>query len=240
MADSLPLTGKRIWITGSGRGIGRAAALKLAAKGAAVIVSARTEKEINAVADAIRKSGGQALAVRCDVSDKEQVHALVHKVREQLGSVDVLINNAGIGIFKKVTELAEDEWNAMMDTNLKAAFLCAQAVLPDMMEKNSGHIINVISVAGKQPYYNCSGYCASKYGLLGFTDVLRLEVRKYGIHVTAFLPGATDTAIWGDANVDRSRMMTPEQVADNLVNICCTDRNSMVEEIVLRPVGGDL
>ena len=127
-----------------------------------------------------------------------------------------------------------------MDVNRKGAYLCSHAVLPDMIEKKAGHIINVVSVAGKQPYYSCGGYCASKYGLLGFTDVLRLEMRKHGIKVTAFLPGATDTAIWGDADVDRSKMMTPEQVAEGIVSICYSNPNVLNEEIVMRPIGGDL
>jgi len=240
MAENKPLQDSVVWITGSGRGIGRAAALKLAEKGATVLLSARTQSEIDAVAAEIRKTGGQAHAYCCDVSQKEQVDELVKKASQQVGAIDILINNAGIGIFKKVTELTELDWDAMMGSNLKSAFLCTQAVLPAMIENKAGHIINVISVAGRQPYYNCAGYCASKYGMLGFTDVLRMEVRKYNIKVTSFLPGATDTAIWGQANVDRTKMMSPEDVAEALASVCCSDDNVMIEEVILRPIGGDL
>jgi len=234
------LEGKVIWITGSGRGIGKASAISLAAGGASVVVSARTKKEIDTVAAEIRDQNGNALAIPCDVSDKAQVAGLVNQVKEKWDSIDILVNNAGIGIFKKLINTTEQDWDAMMDINLKSAFLCSRAVLPDMMEKGAGHIINVVSVAGKQPYYNCGAYCASKYGLLGFTDVLRMETRKHGIKVTAFLPGATDTVIWGNANVDRAKMMTPDQVAACLVDICAADARSMTEEVVLRPAEGDL
>ena len=128
----------------------------------------------------------------------------------------------------------------MMDVNLKSAFLCSQAVLPDMIARQSGHIINVVSVAGKQPYYNSGGDCASKYGMLGFTDVLRLENRKHGVKVTAVLPGATSTAIWGDADVDHSVMMRADDVAKVIVLACETKEAALIEEIVVRPQGGDL
>lgn len=234
------LKDKVIWITGSGRGIGRASALALAAEGARIVVSARTQKEIDEVAAEIHAKSGNALALQCDVSDKAQIAALINKVKKKWGAVDILINNAGIGIFKKLINTTEQDWDSMMDINLKSAFLCSHAVLQDMIDKGSGHIINVVSVAGKQPYYNCGGYCASKYGLLGFTDVLRMETRKHGIKVTAFLPGATDTVIWGNAHVDRTKMMKPDQVAECLVTICAGDGRSMTEEVVLRPAEGDL
>ncbi|NOY61328.1 MAG: SDR family oxidoreductase [Calditrichaeota bacterium] len=234
------LQDKIVWITGSGRGIGRAAAMTLAREGAKVVVSARTGEEIKTVVREIESTGGQAIALVCDVTKNEQISNLVEKVKAKWGPIDILINNAGIGIFKKISETTKEDWETMMDVNLKGAFLCSHAVLPDMIEKKAGHIINVVSVAGKQAYYSCGGYCASKYGLLGFTDVLRLEMRKHGIKVTAFLPGATDTAIWGDADVDRSKMMTPEQVAEGIVSICYSNPNVLNEEIVMRPIGGDL
>ncbi len=231
---------KVVWITGSGRGIGRAAAIAMAQESAKVVVSARTGDEIEAVAHEIYSTGGQAIPFVCDVTQSEQISDLVDKVQARWGAIDILVNNAGAGIFKKILETTEVEWEKMMDINLKGAFLCSRAVLTNMLERQSGHIINIVSVAGKQPYYNCGGYCASKYGLLGFTDVLRLETRNFGIKVTAFLPGATDTAIWQDADVDHTKMMAPEQVAEGIVSICCDNPNVLKEEVVMRPIGGDL
>ncbi|HPG41178.1 MAG TPA: SDR family oxidoreductase [bacterium] len=234
------LSEKIIWITGSGRGIGKAAALALAECGARVVLCARSSGEINETATEIHTIGGQVLAIPCNVSDQNQVDALVNRVKQQWGPVDILINNAGVAAFKKIVNTTVQDWDAMLDSNLKAAFLCSQAVLPDMLEKGAGHIINVVSVAGKQPYYNCGAYCASKYGLLGFTEVLRMETRKHGIMVTAFLPGATDTTLWGSANVDRTKMMTTAQVAQGLVNICASEPGCMTEQVIMRPIGGDL
>jgi len=234
------LSGKIIWITGSGRGIGRAAAFALAERGARVVLCARNAGEINETSAQIQANGGQALAIPCNVSDQNQVDALVNRVKQLWGQVDILINNAGVAVFNKIVNTTVQDWDAMLDSNLKAAFLCSRAVLPDMLEKGAGHIINVVSVAGKQPYYNCGAYCASKYGLLGFTEVLRMETRKHGIMVTAFLPGATDTTLWGSANVDRTKMMTPAQVAQGLVNICASEPGCMTEQVIIRPIGGDL
>jgi 3-oxoacyl-[acyl-carrier protein] reductase len=231
---------KIVWITGSGRGIGRAAALTLARRGARVVVSARSQGEIESVAAEAKKSSLSVLPVQCDVTDEGQIKKLVQTVNDTWGPVDVLVNNAGTAVFKKIIDMKESDWDLMMAANTKSAFLCTQAVLPAMIERQQGHIINVISVAGRQPFYNGGGYCASKYAMDGFTQVLRLETRKYGIQTTAFLPGATDTAIWGDANVDRGRMMTPDQVANVIEHICCSDPATMVEDVVLRPIGGDL
>ena len=233
------INGRVCWITGSGRGIGRAIAIALAEKGARVVLSARTESELNETAQDIETSQGKVIAIPCDVFKRADVIRLVKSVNEKWGHIHTLVNNAGTGIFKKIENLSEKEWDEMMDVNLKSAFLCTQAVLPPMLENKAGHIINIVSVAGKTPFLNCGGYCASKYGLLGFTEVLRMEVRQKGVQVTSFLPGATDTAIWGDANVDRKKMMTPEQVASGILSIC-NNSDTMIEEVVMRPMGGDL
>ncbi|MBN2355384.1 SDR family oxidoreductase [candidate division KSB1 bacterium] len=234
------LSGKICWVTGAGRGLGRAMAEALAAAGAQVILSASTTGEIEHVASQIVSKKGKAWAIACDVQNSQDIQQLVRQVKKTWSSVDILINNAGTAVFAKIIDTREDDWDQMMATNLRGAFLCSKAVLPEMIARQSGHIIHVVSVAGKQPYFNCGAYCASKYGLLGFTDVLRLETRRYGIRVTALMPGATDTAIWGNARVDRSRMMQPGQVAETVVALCASDESTMIEEIVLRPIGGDL
>lgn len=229
-----------IWITGASRGLGRAMALALAAEGAKVIVSARDLTTIQKVAQEIADEKGQAFAIPCDVQNSDEINYLVATVKQTWGAIDILINNAGIGIFHKIIDTTETEWDALMATNLRGAFLCTKAVLSEMIARKSGHIINVVSVAGKQAYYNCGGYCASKFGLYGFTEVLRQETRKYGIHVTALLPGATDTAIWSEANVDHTLMMDTTDVAKIVVSICAFNEKAMIEEVVLRPIKGDL
>jgi NAD(P)-dependent dehydrogenase (short-subunit alcohol dehydrogenase family) len=234
------LNGKIVWITGSSRGIGKAAALQFAAKGARVVVSARSVDEIDAIVGEINANGDSALAIPCDVTNNNQIISLVSAVKKTWGDLDILVNNAGIGIFKNILELEEEEWDRMMNVNLKSAFLCSKAVLPAMIEQQSGQIINIVSVAGKQPFENSGGYCASKYGMLGFTDVLRLENRKHGVRVSAVLPGATSTPIWGDADVDHNRMMTADDVAKTIVSLCEINETATIEEVVMRPHGGDL
>ena len=236
----MDLNGKVVWITGSSRGIGKATVSQFAAKGARVVVSARSVNEIDAIVGEINANGDSALAIPCDVTQNNQIVALVAGVKKTWGAIDILVNNAGIGVFKNILELEEDDWDAMMQVNLKSAFLCSKAVLPSMIERQSGHIINVASVAGKQPFENSGGYCASKYGMIGFTDVLRLENRKHGIKVSAVLPGATSTPIWGDADVDHSAMMAADDAAKIIVSLCEIDDAAMIEEVVLRPQGGDL
>lgn len=234
------LSGKIAWVTGAGRGIGRATALSLAQAGAKVVLCSRSQSELDAVAKEITLVNGQALAITCDVSRREEVESLLKQVRDHWGNVDILVNNAGIAVFDKVIHIREEDWDAMMAINLKGAFLCTQAVIGSMIERQTGDIINIVSVAGRTPYFNCAGYCASKFGLLGFTEVLRMETRKHGIRATAVMPGATDTAIWGNADVDRNRMMRPEQVAQAILFVCCTPLEVMPEEIVVRPIEGDL
>jgi len=236
----MDLHGKVVWVTGSSRGIGKATAIQFAAKGAHVVVSGRSLEAVNDIVAEINANGDSAIAVPCDVTREIEVIALVSGVKKTWGPVDVLVNNAGVGIFKSILKLSEDEWDAMMNVNVKAAFLSSKAVLPDMIERRSGQIINVVSVAGRRPYWNSGGYCASKYGLLGFTDVLRLENRKHGVKVTAVLPGATSTDIWGDADVDHNVMMKADDVAKAIVSVCLAEESSLIEEIVLRPQGGDM
>jgi len=236
----MDVKGKVVWITGSSRGIGKAVAQALANKGAKVVVSGRNEDDILRVTGYINANGDSALAIQCDVQKNSDIVNLIEQTKDIWGSIDILINNAGIAVFKKIIDTTEDEWDVMMNTNLKAAFLCTKAVLPDMIEKKSGKIINIVSVAGKQAYYNCGGYSASKFGLRGFTDVLRMETRAHGIQVTSILPGATSTDIWGDANVDHSIMIKQDDVADTIVAVCQAGDSAHIEEIVLRPQGGDL
>ncbi len=238
--SQLELNGKIVWITGSGRGIGRSIALSLAAHGAHVVLSARTISDIEAVAQEITNLGGQALAMPCDVRHADQIRRVVVAVERTHGPIQVLINNAGVAVFNKIVDTSESDWDTMMETNVKGAFLCSQAVLPGMIERKSGHIINMVSVAGRTPYYSNAAYCASKYGLLGFTDVLRMEARKHGICVTALMPGATDTLIWGESGVDNTRMMLADEIAKAVTAVLLTGESAMMEEVVIRPLGGDL
>lgn len=228
-----------VWITGASRGIGKAMAFKIAEQGKSVVVTARNASAVHKVSEQIEQKGGKALALPGDVSQPQVPTQIVEKILKSWGRVDTLINNAGIGVFKPILETDMKEWDETMMSNVRSAFLCSKAILPTMIEQKAGKIINVISVAGQQAFPNCGSYCASKYAMLGFTNVLRMETRQHGIQVTAFMPGATDTAIWGDGDLPRERMLTAEQVASQGALLCDTDPNVMVEKVVMRPIGGD-
>ncbi|MDZ7413964.1 MAG: SDR family oxidoreductase [candidate division KSB1 bacterium] len=241
MAESALTIGKPIaWVTGAGRGIGRAIAEALARKGLRVVLSARSPAQIQAVAAQIQASGGEALPIAADVTKEDELKQLVSQVRERWGPIDILVNNAGVWRFTEVQDVSVEEWQEQLAVNLTGAFLCTKAVLEDMLRRSSGHIVNIISVAGRRPYARCAAYCAAKYGLAGFTEVLRMEVRKKGIRVTAIFPGATDTPGWEADSARRALMMRPESVAEAVVAACLAPPDVMPEEIVLRPVGGDI
>lgn len=238
--SQMDLSGRIAWITGAGRGIGRAIALTLAERGVFVVLSARTIANIEAVAKEITDQGGQAVTMPCDVRHGDQVKRLVGAVERTHGPIEVLVNNAGVMVKDSIIETSEGDWDSMMETNVKGAFLCSQAVLPGMIERRSGHIINMVSVAGQVPFENNAGYCASKYGLLGFTNVLRMETRKFGIRVTALMPGATDTMMWDESGMDSGRMIATAEIAKVVALILESDASAMVEEVTIRPLGGDL
>lgn len=238
----IALENKVVWITGGSSGIGKAAAIGFARAGCRVAVSARSIDTLRFAAEEIAKKTGNRhiAAIECDVSKWEQVEQALAHIADRFGDMDILVNNAGIGRFAPVLETSEQDWDELMDVNVKGAFLCSKAVLPSMIKRKSGHIVNVASVAAIKAFTNCGGYCASKAALLQFTRVLRLETMEHNIRVTAVIPGATETAIWGSANVEYERMMKPEDIAEVIVSACSADPRAVVEEIVLRPAGGDL
>lgn len=228
-------------ITGSTQGIGKAIAKTLLQAGARVVINSRSKEKVQTVVEEFISSAGTILGIAADVGKKNDVLNLVDQVKSKWGTVDILVNNAGIARFTPVPEISENDWDEMLQINLKGLFLCSQAVLPEMIKKKSGYIVNIISVAARKTFLNGGAYAASKAGALAFTNVLREEVRHYNVRVTAVLPGATDTPLWESipGNFPKERMMPPEAVAQAVL-AAVQDPDSMVEEIILRPVGGDL
>jgi len=183
-------------VTGARRGMGRSHALLLAKAGAKVVVSDISLEDCQKVVEEIEKEGGKALAVKCDVSKKEEVDEMLRKTIEKWGKVDILVNNAGIAQFFPFLEMTEEDWDRTLDINLKGYFLCAQSCAKEMAKQKSGVIINIASVAmGQQGvgFPNIVHYCASKGGIVGMTEALAVELAPYNIRVNAIAPGMIET-----------------------------------------------
>jgi 3-hydroxybutyrate dehydrogenase len=189
----MSLKGRGAVVTGGGRGIGRAVARALAEEGAAVVVSARSTKEIEAVAAELVANGHTAHAVTCDVADEASVRTLAEAAAKLLGTVDVLVNNAGIALSNPVKRLPLEEWNRIMAINATGTFLCTRAFIQGMIDRGWGRVINVASVAGLRGGRYIAAYSASKHAQIGFTRALAAEVADQGITVNAICPGYVDT-----------------------------------------------
>ena len=195
MGDRFSLEGRVALVTGASRGIGRAIALALGAAGAAVACAARSRDQVEATAAAITAAGGRALALRLDVTRPADIGAAVEAVRAALGPVDVLVNNAGLTLEKKTTEVTDEEWDTVLATNLTAMFRCARAVAPGMMRLERGKIINVGSMYGIIGVPRYAAYCASKAAVDGLTRSLAAEWARHGIQVNCLAPGYVNTDI---------------------------------------------
>lgn len=187
------LAGRGAVVTGGGRGIGAAVARALAGAGAAVVVSARSADEIEAVAAELRESGGDAWAATCDVADPEQVEALAATAVERLGAVDVLVNNAGFAASAPLASQTLEEWDRLLRVNATGTFLCTRALLPAMVERGWGRVVNIASIAGKVGAPYIAAYAASKHAVVGFTRSVAAEVATTGVTVNAVCPGYVDT-----------------------------------------------
>ena len=189
------LNDKKALVTGGKRGLGRAMALGFADAGADVAICSRTlsDGELEATSEEIRQLGRRSIAIRADVTRKAEVEEMVNQVAEELGGIDVLVNNAGQFIEVSTLKLSEEDWDAVMATHLKGAFLCSQAVAKLMTKQKCGNIINIASVIGIRPILNPGGYDAAKAGLMMFTTSLAIELAPYNIRVNAIAPGFTKT-----------------------------------------------
>jgi 3-oxoacyl-[acyl-carrier protein] reductase len=214
------LKNKNALITGAGKGIGKAIALALAKEGVNVILVARTQEEIDNVATKARSLRVKALAITADVADINSVNSAVEKALAEFGTIDILINNAGIAAFGKFLELEPTDWERIIQVNLMGTYYMTRAVLPNMIERQTGDIINISSTAGLSGNALTSAYSASKFAVLGLTESLMQEVRKHNIRVTALTPStvATDMAKelkLTDGNPDK--VMQAEDMAELII-----------------------
>ena len=187
------LEGKVALVTGASRGIGCAIARALLDEGAHTFLVSRRREAVRKLAAAWNAAGGRAEALSADVTREREVNRLIARVKKRSGRLDILINNAGVFTYKPFEKTTLEDWRSNIDTNLTGTFLCTRAALPLLKRKRGGHILNIISVAGREAYENCSAYCASKFGALGLSRVLAEELRPFGIRVTAILPGPVRT-----------------------------------------------
>ncbi|WP_033541266.1 3-ketoacyl-ACP reductase [Planococcus sp. CAU13] len=217
MAQSLK--GKTAFITGAGKGIGRATALALTEEGVNIGLMARTERDLQAVADELMARGVQAAYAAVDVSSMEQVEAAVAKLTEELGEADILINNAGVGAFGPFLEIDPEQWKRVIDVNLLGMYYMTRAVLPQLIGKNGGDIINISSMSGVKGTAGSSAYSASKFGVLGLTESLSQEVRKHNIRVFALTPSRVITEFSGGTPPEKSeeKFMQAEDIAEYIV-----------------------
>jgi len=216
----MKFTGKVALVTGGGRGIGAEIARSLAGDGALVGVSARTEAEVKAVVDDIVKRGGRAQYFIADLSQADQASALVPRVAKALGPIDFLINNAGIASSAPVLKISLEEWNRIFAVNVTATFLCTQAALPSMLERGSGRIVNIASVAARFGARYIAAYAASKHAVLGFTRCVAAEVAAFVITANAVCPGFVDTEMVSQSvsRIVEKTGMPSEQALDNIKN----------------------
>jgi NAD(P)-dependent dehydrogenase (short-subunit alcohol dehydrogenase family) len=231
------------WITGASKGIGLACSKALAESGRSVIMSARHRDELIKETAELRGQGYDARAVQCDVTNEEDVEWAIKSIKKTYGEgPDILINNAGISPYSDIEEMTPEIFDKVIATNLTGNFLCAKAVLPEMIRRGKGTIIQLLSIASVKAFAGGTAYGASKFGALGFTNALREEVRDKGIKVVAVMPGAVETEAWDEQerNTYHERMMQPEDIAQAIVDILKLPQRTLVEEIVLRPIGGDL
>ncbi len=227
-------------ITGASSGVGKSLAIQLSDAGYRVVLAARSEDKLNAIAEEIQSKGGDSLVVLTDVSQPEQINNLKDRALEY-GDVSVVINNAGLGKFSKVEDVAIEDWDRQLDVNLRASFLVSQAFIPGMKQRLNGTLAFMNSVAGKKGYAHSAAYVASKYGMRGLADSLREELREDNIKVISIHPGAVDTPFWDGTGVNfpREEMLSTHTLAQSIVHAIQSPGNFAVEELVVRRTAGD-
>lgn len=237
-----------ILLTGAGKGIGEAIALDFSQKSQknpsfnpVLILCSRTYNDIAKLAEKCRALGTQAVPIEADIADLDDIDHLIEQTTEEFSTIDCLINNAGVGRFKDLKEMTEDDFDYIMSVNMKGTFFLTQKVFSIMEKRRSGHIFFITSVAAEMAFKSSSVYSMSKFGQKGLVEALRLYGRECNVKITNVMPGAVYTPMWGEAAEElKPFMMMPEDIAGPVVDAYLQPSRTSVEEIVLRPVGGDI
>ena len=233
---TIDLAGRACLVTGATKGIGRAIAEALATAGADVVVSARTAGDVERVAAELDGSGsGRVVGVPADVSRSDECGRLIGAAVQELDRLEVLVNNAGVGIFGSIEELSVDDWQTQIDTNLRGVFCCSQAAVPHL-KATEGWIINIGSLASRNSFAGGTGYNASKFGLLGMTEAMMLDLRHSGIRVSIIMPGSVNTT-FSDHEVGPGRewALGADDVAAATLHLLSYPDSSLVSRVEMRP-----
>jgi NADP-dependent 3-hydroxy acid dehydrogenase YdfG len=235
-------TRRVVWITGASSGIGAALAESFASRGDVVVASARSAAGLARLKRSIERASGTCHAIACDVREERQVARAASKIAATLGRVDILVNNAGVTSFKSFLSTSVGEFDNVVSTSLRALYLATRAVLPSMLRRKRGIVLNILSYAAKTTYTNSAAYAAAKSGAEAMMNVVRAETRHAGIKVVNVYPGAVLTPMWPSRIRRRSarEMMTPAEIADLITSLTLQPESMQVEEIIIRPQGGDL
>ena len=232
----LPLADKVALVTGGSRGIGKAIAARLAQLGAAVAICGRDSKRLEASAHALQQSGARVHWQKTDVTKSSEIETLVNETEAALGGISILVNNAGMGLFGPAHEKPEQEWDTLMNTNLKSVFLVSRKVIPAMIQRKTGDIINISSLAGKNTFAGGGIYCASKWALQGLSGCMAEDLRNYGIRVSTVCPGSVATEFSGRGPKDAGKVLTPNDVAHAVAMLATQGPQSFLSEVQLRPL----
>jgi len=231
-----PLASQVAVITGAGRGIGSAISRKLAALGATAVLLGRTQSSLDQTAQSIVDAGGKTEVIPCDVTVLHQLEYASTRVDSTFGRVDILVNNAGVGGFNDpLHNLPPEDWERIINTNLRGVYFAIRTFAPIMIRAYSGHIINVSSLAGKNALPNGAAYAASKWGLNGLTYSVAEELRRHNVRVSVICPGSVDTELSPHAGKDPNKMLKSEDVAHAVEMLVTQAPQSFISEILLRP-----
>lgn len=224
-------------VTGGTKGIGKAISQQLLGKGARVMICARTESDVKGcVRDLGRETIGRIEGIVCNVKEYSEVRRLVERTVHQFGGIDILINNAAVGLFASVSDITPEQWHEVIDTNLSGVFYCCHEVIPHMKRRGGGYIINISSLAGKNPFKGGSAYNASKFGLNGFSEAIMQDLRYDNIRVSYVMPGSVNTGFGRNAvSEENSWKLAPEDVAQVVVDLLQHDPRSLPSAVEMRP-----
>jgi 3-oxoacyl-[acyl-carrier protein] reductase len=229
--------GKAAVVTGGSKGIGYAIAEALAGAGANVVISARHEDEVQEAARRLTEvSEGEVAGVVCDVRRLDDVRRMIGVAAERFGGVDVLVNNAGVGAFAPVDEMSPEKWDQVIETNLSGVFYCCHEAIPHMRERGGGWIINIASLAGKNPFAGGAAYNASKFGLVGFSEALMLDVRQHDIRVNYIMPGSVATYFNDHTPSEEDAWkIQPEDIAQIVMDLLAFPGRTLPSRVEVRP-----